>query len=133
MKGIIFVIDGMGDRPVKELGDKTPLENARTPAMDKMVEEGITGIMDTIRPGVRPGSDTAHLTLLGYDAYEVYTGRGPFEAAGVNVEVKPGDIAFRCNFSTADENLVITDRRAGRIQSGTDKLADVINNEMKFK
>ena len=132
MKGIIFVIDGMGDRPVKELGDKTPLENARTPAMDKMVEEGITGIMDTIRPGVRPGSDTAHLTLLGYDPYEVYTGRGPFEAAGINVEVKPGDIAFRCNFSTADENLIITDRRAGRIQSGTDKLAEVINNEVKL-
>ena len=132
MKGIIFVIDGMGDRPVKELGDKTPLENARTPAMDKMVEEGITGIMDTIRPGVRPGSDTAHLTLLGYDPYEVYTGRGPFEAAGINVEVKPGDIAFRCNFSTADENLIITDRRAGRIQSGTDKLAEVINYEVKL-
>lgn len=131
MKGIIFVIDGMGDRPVKELGDKTPLENARTPAMDKMVEEGITGIMDTIRPGVRPGSDTAHLTLLGYDPYEVYTGRGPFEAAGVNLDVQPGDIAFRCNFATADEDLTITDRRAGRISSGTDKIADTIN-QMKI-
>ncbi|MDD6286148.1 MAG: 2,3-bisphosphoglycerate-independent phosphoglycerate mutase [Methanosphaera sp.] len=131
MKGIIFVIDGMGDRPVKELGDKTPLENARTPAMDKMVEEGITGIMDTIRPGVRPGSDTAHLTLLGYDPYEVYTGRGPFEAAGVDLDVQPGDIAFRCNFATADEDLTITDRRAGRISSGTDKIADTIN-QMKI-
>ncbi|WP_294967718.1 2,3-bisphosphoglycerate-independent phosphoglycerate mutase [uncultured Methanosphaera sp.] len=131
MKGIIFVIDGMGDRPVKELGDKTPLENARTPAMDKMVEEGITGIMDTIRPGVRPGSDTAHLTLLGYNPYEVYTGRGPFEAAGVNLDVQPGDIAFRCNFATADEDLTITDRRAGRISSGTDKIADTIN-QMKI-
>ena len=131
MKGIIFVIDGMGDRPVKELGDKTPLENARTPAMDKMVEEGITGIMDTIRPGVRPGSDTAHLTLLGYDPYEVYTGRGPFEAAGVDLDVQPGDIAFRCNFATADEDITITDRRAGRISSGTDKIADTIN-QMKI-
>lgn len=131
MKGIIFVIDGMGDRPVKELGDKTPLENARTPAMDKMVEEGITGIMDTIRPGVRPGSDTAHLTLLGYNPYEVYTGRGPFEAAGVDLDVQPGDIAFRCNFATADEDLTITDRRAGRISSGTDKIADTIN-QMKI-
>ncbi len=131
MKGIIFVIDGMGDRPVKELGNKTPLESANTPAMDKMVEEGITGIMDTIRPGVRPGSDTAHLTLLGYDPYEVYTGRGPFEAAGVNLDVQPGDIAFRCNFSTADDDLVITDRRAGRIDEGTDKIRDTIN-QMKI-
>lgn len=131
MKGIIFVIDGMGDRPVKELGNKTPLESARTPYMDKMVKEGITGIMDTIRPGVRPGSDTAHLTLLGYDPYEVYTGRGPFEAAGVNVDVKPGDIAFRCNFATADEDFTIIDRRAERISSGTDKLAETIN-QMKI-
>ena len=131
MKGIIFVIDGMGDRPVKELDDKTPLENANTPYMNKMVKEGITGIMDTIRPGVRPGSDTAHLTLLGYDPYEVYTGRGPFEAAGVNVDVKPGDIAFRCNFSTAKDDLTVIDRRAGRISSGTDKIAETIR-EMKI-
>lgn len=131
MKGIIFVIDGMGDRPMKELGDKTPLESANTPSMDKMVTEGITGIMDTIRPGVRPGSDTAHLTLLGYDPYEVYTGRGPFEAAGVDLDVEPGDIAFRCNFATADDDLTITDRRAGRINSGTDKIADTIN-QMKI-
>ncbi|MBR0471793.1 MAG: 2,3-bisphosphoglycerate-independent phosphoglycerate mutase [Methanosphaera sp.] len=127
MKGIIFVIDGMGDRPVKELDNKTPLEAANTPYMNKMVEEGITGIMDTIRPGVRPGSDTAHLTLLGYDPYEVYTGRGPFEAAGVNVDVKPGDVAFRCNFSTAEDDLTVTDRRAGRIMEGTDKIAETIN------
>ncbi len=131
MKGIIFVIDGMGDRPMKELDDKTPLESAKTPSMDKMVENGITGIMDTIRPGVRPGSDTAHLTLLGYDPYEVYTGRGSFEAAGVNVDVQPGDIAFRCNFSTADEDLTITDRRAGRIEKGTDKISETIN-QMKL-
>lgn len=127
MKGIIFVIDGMGDRPMEELGGKTPLESANTPNMDKMVKEGITGIMDTIRPGVRPGSDTAHLTLLGYDPYEVYTGRGPFEAAGVDVDVQPGDVAFRCNFSTADDDLTITDRRAGRIEDGTDKISDTIN------
>lgn len=131
MKGIIFVIDGMGDRPMKELGDKTPLESANTPSMDKMVTEGITGIMDTIRPGVRPGSDTAHLTLLGYDPYEVYTGRGPFEAAGVDLDVEPGDIAFRCNFATADDDLTITDRRAGRINSRTDEIADTIN-QMKI-
>ena len=105
MKGLILIMDGMGDRPIKELGNKTPLEAANTPNMDKMAEEGITGIMDSIAPGIIPGSDTAHLSILGYNPYEVYTGRGPFEANGVGVDVLPGDIAFRCNFSTAVEEL----------------------------
>jgi 2,3-bisphosphoglycerate-independent phosphoglycerate mutase len=127
MKGIIMIIDGMGDRPLKELGYKTPLESAITPNMDKMAEKGICGIMDPIKPGIRPGSDTSHISILGYNPYEVYTGRGPFEAAGVGVDVLPGDIAFRCNFSTADENGIITDRRAGRIREGTEELAISIN------
>ncbi len=122
-----MIIDGMGDRPIKELGYKTPLESAITPNMDKMAENGICGIMDPIRPGIRPGSDTSHISILGYDPYEVYTGRGPFEAAGVGVDVLPGDIAFRCNFSTADEDGIITDRRAGRIREGTEELARSIN------
>lgn len=128
MKGIIMIIDGMGDRPIKELGYKTPLEAAKTPNMDKMAEMGINGIMDPIKPGIRAGSDTSHISILGYDPYEVYTGRGPFEAAGVGVDVVPGDIAFRCNFSTADPNGVITDRRAGRIREGTDRIAETINS-----
>jgi 2,3-bisphosphoglycerate-independent phosphoglycerate mutase len=128
MKGIIMIIDGMADRPLKELGDKTPLEAAETPNMDKMAQLGINGIMDSIKPGIRPGSDTAHLSILGYDPYQVYTGRGPFEAAGVGVEVMPGDIAFRCNFSTANENGIITDRRAGRIREGTDDLTATLNS-----
>ena len=122
-----MIIDGMGDRPLKKLGYKTPLEVAITPNMDKMAENGICGIMDPIKPGIRPGSDTSHISILGYDPYEVYTGRGPFEAAGVGVDVLPGDIAFRCNFSTADEEGIITDRRAGRIREGTEELARSIN------
>ncbi|CDG64518.1 MAG: 2,3-bisphosphoglycerate-independent phosphoglycerate mutase [Methanobacterium sp.] len=127
MKGIIMIIDGMADRPLEELGGKTPLEAAKTPNMDKMAELGVNGIMDSIRPGIRPGSDTAHLSILGYDPYQVYTGRGPFEAAGVGVEVMPGDIAFRCNFSTASDDGTITDRRAGRIREGTDQLTATLN------
>lgn len=127
MKGLILIMDGMGDRPIKELGNKTPLEAANTPNMDKMAAEGITGIMDSIAPGIIPGSDTAHLSILGYDPYEVYTGRGPFEANGVGVDVLAGDIAFRCNFSTVDENLIVTDRRAGRIKEGTKEIVDELN------
>ncbi len=122
-----MIIDGMGDRPIKELGYKTPLEAALTPNMDKMAENGICGIMDPIRPGIRAGSDTSHISILGYNPYEVYTGRGPFEAAGVGVDVLPGDIAFRCNFSTVDDKGIITDRRAGRIRDGTQEIAQTVN------
>ena len=94
--------------------------------MDKMAENGICGIMDPIKPGIRAGSDTSHISILGYDPYEVYTGRGPFEAAGVGVDVLPGDIAFRCNFSTADDKGIITDRRAGRIREGTEEIAQTL-------
>lgn len=128
MKGIIMIVDGMGDRPLKELGYKTPLEAAKTPNMDKMAKMGINGIMDPIKPGIRAGSDTSHISILGYNPYQVYTGRGPFEAAGVGVDVMPGDIAFRCNFSTADTNGIIIDRRAGRIREGTEEIAKTINS-----
>lgn len=120
-------MDGMGDRPIKELNNQTPLQAANTPNMDQMAKEGITGIMDSIAPGIRPGSDTAHLSILGYNPYEVYTGRGPFEASGVALDVIPGDIAFRCNFSTMDENGIVTDRRAGRIREGTKDLVEKLN------
>jgi len=83
--------------------------------------------MDPIAPGVRVGSDTAQLALFGYDPYEIYTGRGPFEAAGLGLELKPGDIAFRCNFGTVDENMKVVDRRAGRINKGTDVFAKVLD------
>jgi 2,3-bisphosphoglycerate-independent phosphoglycerate mutase len=127
MKGIIMIIDGMADRPLKQLDNQTPLEAAQTPNMDEMAKRGITGIMDPIKPGIRAGSDTSHISILGYDPYQVYTGRGPFEAAGVGLNVLPGDIAFRCNFSTANEDLIITDRRAGRIRENTDEIASSLN------
>lgn len=123
-----MIIDGMADRPLEEFEFKTPLEKAATPNMDRLVENGICGIMDPIKPGIRAGSDTSHISILGYDPYEVYTGRGPFEAAGVGVDVLEGDIAFRCNFSTADDNGIVTDRRAGRIRERTEELSDSINS-----
>jgi 2,3-bisphosphoglycerate-independent phosphoglycerate mutase len=125
---MIMIIDGMADRPLEEFGFKTPLEGAETPNMDKLAETGICGIMDPIKPGIRAGSDTSHISILGYDPYQVYTGRGPFEAAGVGVDVLEGDIAFRCNFSTADDVGIITDRRAGRIRERTEELAQAINS-----
>lgn len=123
-----MIIDGMADRPLKEIDYKTPLEAAHTPYMDEMAKSGINGIMDPIKPGIRAGSDTSHISILGYDPYKVYTGRGPFEAAGVGLDVMPGDIAFRCNFSTSNEEGIITDRRAGRIRQNTDEIASTLNS-----
>ena len=124
MKAVVFIIDGLGDRPNKQ--GNTPLKDAHTPTMDKMAKEGICGIMNAVDIGVGPGSDTAHLALLGYNPYTTYTGRGPFEACGVGVDVKTGDIAFRCNFATVDDNLTIMDRRAGRIKN-TEELEQVLD------
>jgi 2,3-bisphosphoglycerate-independent phosphoglycerate mutase len=76
---------------------------------------------------VRAGSDTAHLAILGYDPYTYYTGRGPFEAMGIGLDVRPGDVAFRCNFSTVNSDMVVVDRRAGRITEGTGELAKAVD------
>jgi 2,3-bisphosphoglycerate-independent phosphoglycerate mutase len=115
MKILLIVCDGMGDRPCAELGGKTPLEAALTPNLDRLATEGITGLMDTISTGVRPGSDTSHLSLFGFEPEKYYCGRGPFEAAGIGLDLRKGDVAFRVNFGTVDDDLLVTDRRAGRI------------------
>src|SRR5437899_11315073 len=125
---ILFVIfDGLGDRPLTELGHKTPLEATPKPNLDWFAANGVNGLVDPIAPGIPAGSDTSHLALLGYDPHEVYTGRGPFEAAGVGIDLEPGDIAFRGNFATVDEDLRLTDRRAGRIREGTEERAKALD------
>ncbi|MBM4294370.1 MAG: 2,3-bisphosphoglycerate-independent phosphoglycerate mutase [Deltaproteobacteria bacterium] len=114
-KAMLIVMDGLGDRPIKELGNLTPLEAARTPNLDALAARGITGIMNAIGVGQRPGSDTSHLAILGYDIDKYYTGRGTIEVAGLGMDLKEGDVALRGNLGTVDDNLVVTDRRAGRI------------------
>lgn len=123
MKSLLIVCDGMGDRLTN---GRTPLEAAKTPNMDYLAREGITGIMDTVGAGVRPGSDTSHLSLFGYDPHEVYTGRGPFEAHGAGLELRKGDVALRCNFATVKDGK-IADRRAGRDEEGLDDLARALD------
>ncbi|USK57384.1 2,3-bisphosphoglycerate-independent phosphoglycerate mutase [Cytobacillus solani] len=125
-KVIMAIADGLGDRPHTLLGDKTPLEYARTPNLDHLASEGITGMMDLIAPGIPVGTDMGHLILFGYQPHH-YPGRGPIEALGIGMEVKPGDIVFRCNFATVDENGIVVDRRAGRIRKKTEEIAQAIN------
>jgi 2,3-bisphosphoglycerate-independent phosphoglycerate mutase len=97
MKYALLIGDGMADRPLAELGDRTPLDFARTPWMDKIAREGLLGMVRTIPPGFPPGSDIANLVILGYDPAVHYTGRGPLEAASMGIGLGPDDVAFRCN------------------------------------
>jgi len=127
LKAIVLICDGMADRPVSQLGGRTPLEAANKVNMNTLAQQGECGVMDPIAPGIRAGSDTSHLAILGYDPFKAYTGRGPFEAAGIGMDVRKGDVAFRCNFSTVDSDMIIRDRRAGRIETGTDQLAAAVN------
>ncbi|MEE9152075.1 MAG: 2,3-bisphosphoglycerate-independent phosphoglycerate mutase [Thermoplasmata archaeon] len=127
VKLLLVICDGLGDRPVKELEGKTPLEYADCPNFDWFADNGICGIMDIIAPGVPPGSDTAHLTLLGHDPFKIYNGRGPFEAFGIGMDVKPKDVVMRGNFATVDDDLRIIDRRAGRIKEGTKEIAESLD------
>jgi 2,3-bisphosphoglycerate-independent phosphoglycerate mutase len=89
----------------------------------------MTGLLDPIRPGVVPGSDTAHVSLLGFDPYQVYMGRGPYEALGAGIELKEGDLCFRTNFATIDNrSKKVVDRRAGRISGNLNELEKAIND-----
>ena len=119
--------DGMADRPIKELGGLTPIQAADTPSMDRIAKLGACGIMDPISPGTPPGSDTAHIAIFGYDPFEVYEGRGVFEALGSGLNVREGDLCFRSNFATVDDDMIVLDRRAGRIKEGGEELAKALD------
>ena len=125
-KAVMLIIDGVGDRPIAELGGKTPLEAAHTPCFDELARNGITGLMDPLSPGIRVGTDVGHLALFGYNPLKVYWGRGPIEAVGVDIKLEQGDVALRCNFATVDDDFVVVDRRAGRIRH-TDPLSAALD------
>ncbi|NLG17544.1 MAG: cofactor-independent phosphoglycerate mutase [Fibrobacter sp.] len=116
MKYAILVGDGMADFPLKELGNRTPLEYAVTENMDHIVSEGRIGLVSTIPEGLKPGSDVANLSLMGYDPAQYYSGRAPIEAASMGVELSSNDTAFRCNLVTI-ENGRMVDYSAGHIET----------------
>src|SRR4030042_7019420 len=107
MKKILYVVlDGLGDLPIKELNDKTPLEAAITPNLDRLAQKGRSGIVFRVAKGIAPESDIAVISLLGYDAHKYYTGRGPLESFAEGLTVNDGDVAFRVNFATVEEDKV---------------------------
>lgn len=103
MKYVIVLGDGMSDEPIKELGNQTPLSFAKTPKLDELSKISEIGLVSTIPEGMKPGSDTANLSVLGYDPKIYYTGRSPLEALSIGVDMKDTDIAIRCNIVTVSE------------------------------
>ncbi|KAK4803965.1 hypothetical protein SAY86_003782 [Trapa natans] len=115
-KRVAFVlIDGLGDVSIPCFGYRTPLEAAKLPHLDAIASAGVNGLMDPVEVGLACGSDTAHLSLLGYNPRVYYRGRGAFESMGAGLAMSPGDIAFKSNFATLDEKTgVVVSRRADR-------------------
>ena len=103
MKYIVILGDGMADKPIDELDGKTPLEYAKTPMMDALASMGELGMVHTVPTGMKPGSDTANLSVLGYNPKKYYSGRSPLEALSIGVPMKDTDIALRCNIVTLSE------------------------------
>lgn len=122
MKYIIVLGDGMADRPIEALGNRTPLEVANKPHIDALAKKSAVGLVSTVPEGMKPGSDVANLSVLGYDPKVCYTGRSPLEALSIGIDLKDGDVALRANLVTLsdDDNFsdkTMVDYSAGEISS----------------
>ncbi len=143
MKYIVVLADGMADLPIAELGGKTPLAYASTPCMDSLACDGQIGLVQTVPVGMKPGSDVANLSVMGYDPATSYSGRSPLEALSVGVDMLDSDVVFRCNLVTLSEEepyeeKIILDHSSGEISSqDAAVLMDAVreafqNDEFKF-
>ena len=136
MKYVIVLIDGAADYPVPSLGDRTPLEAANTPHMDSLAARGVCGIVKTVPDGVSAGSDTANLSVLGYDPTRCYTGRSPLEAVSMGIRLADDDVAMRCNLVTLSdteryEDAVMADYSSGEITTEESRaLIQAVNAEL---
>lgn len=137
MKYIVMLGDGMADTPVESLNNKTPLEAAKKPYMDFLAQNGMVGVAKTIPDTLPPGSDTANLSVMGYDPELFYTGRSPLEAVSMGIELGENDIALRCNLVTLSdtenfEDAQMLDYSAGEITTAESKeLINFINDNIQ--
>jgi 2,3-bisphosphoglycerate-independent phosphoglycerate mutase len=131
-KIILIIIDGLGDEPILQLKNKTPLEAAKTPNFDFLAKNGVCGLVLPWREkGKLPTSEDTHLAIFGFNPKKSNPGRGVLEVLGIGEKIKKGDVCFRGNFATVDENLVIIDRRAERIEDTEDLIKSL--NKIKIK
>lgn len=133
MKYIVILGDGMGGRPIPELGGMTTLEYAQTPVMDTLAGAGLLGMTCNVPEGMSPGSDVANLSVMGYDPAVYYTGRSPLEALSLRIQMEPSDVIFRCNLVTVTEEepypqKIITDHSSGEI---TTEEADILMDAIR--
>jgi 2,3-bisphosphoglycerate-independent phosphoglycerate mutase len=134
MRGLLYVcLDGLGDEPNPELGNRTPLEAARTPFLDALAARGRQGLVHTVGPDIAPESDIAVFAILGYDPREEHPGRGVLEALGAGMEFRDGDVAHRVNFATAEDHRIV-DRRVGRDLPSEEAraLAEEVNHRLRL-
>jgi 2,3-bisphosphoglycerate-independent phosphoglycerate mutase len=134
IKYVVIVGDGMADYPIRDLQGKTPLMVSKTPHLDWMAKHGEIGLVKTVPEGFNPGSEIANLSIFGYDPVRYYTGRGPLEAASLGVDLRPNDIAFRCNLVTLQglgSETIMEDFAAGHIRDEeARKIIFDLNREM---
>ena len=123
MKYIVILGDGMADEPIEALGGKTPLEYADTPTLDAYAPRSEIGMVDTIPEGMSPGSDTANLSVIGYNPREYYTGRSPLEALSIGVPMKETDVALRCNIVTLSQEEGIPYEQRTIIDHSSDEIS----------
>ena len=135
IKIVYVLLDGVGDLPHPDIGNKTPLEAAQTPNLDKLAKNGKMGQVISVGKGIAPESDIAVFNMLGYKfQHSDYAGRGVIEAIGIGIDFKDGDLALRGNFATLDEKDIIIDRRAGRHIEKDDAIgvSKELENNLKF-
>lgn len=135
MKILLMVIDGLGDKPIKEFDNKTPLESAKTPNLDYLASNGVLGLIEPYIRKTIPTSEESHFSLFGYNPGTYHIKRGIFTAQGVGMKLEKGDIALRGNFATVGDNLKMIDRRAGRIeetQALVKSLNGIVIDNVKF-
>jgi 2,3-bisphosphoglycerate-independent phosphoglycerate mutase len=120
-KYIVLLGDGMSDFPIAELGNKTPLEYAKTPNMDYLAQNGIMGLAKTVPDGMPPGSDTANLSIFGYNPEKYYSGRAPLEAINMGINLNKDDVAFRCNIVNI-ENSIMKDFSGNHVETELSKI-----------
>lgn len=137
MKKLLFIVlDGLGDRPIGALGNKTPLEAADTRYMDILAKKSKMGVVFTVGENIAPESDIAVISILGYEAHKFYTGRGPLECYSEGVDVRDGDLAYRVNFATRETGTRnIIDRRVGRSLTTEEAtgLAEEVNKNVELE